>query len=282
VAALVRDFAERSHVKRGGINVRYFPFADHQTYGDFPEWTAHGAWVKARAGLKRLAREDLAKLKLRTASAGTLAFALLTERTLKRPARTLAAQLLSRFDRHGRLDTGTHEPAQDFFPGQALLALGPQAPQRAFAFYRRRFRQNHAWGAVPWLSLAYAAARDRFAFELADFALEHQSAQSGAFLNGYEPDAPGALSWVTLEGLAGPLKLALELREKGRARRYAQACAHALSFCERLVYQERDAAVLPNPGWSAGGVRLSLLNSEVRIDFVHHAWSALLRLEGRL
>jgi orotate phosphoribosyltransferase len=279
---LVRGFAERSHVKRGGINVRYYPFADHQAYGTFPEWTAHGAWVKARAGAKRLAREDLAKLKLKQASTGALAFALLAERALGKAGTALTAQLLSRIDRHGHVDTAGDAAAQDFFPGQALLALGGAAPPRAFAFYRRRFRQNHAWGAVPWLSLAFAASRDRFAFELADFALERQSQKTGAFVTEHEPDAEGALSWVTLEGLSGPLRLARQLGERSRERRYATACERALSFCDRLVYQERDAALLPNAGYALGGVRLSRLSSEVRIDFVHHAWSAMLALRDLL
>jgi orotate phosphoribosyltransferase/AMMECR1 domain-containing protein len=275
---LVRGFAERSHVKRGGINVRYFPVSDTQTFGDFPEWTAHGAWVKARAGLESLAREDLRKLKLNPqASTGTLAFA-----HLARPTPALRSALLARMDRHGRFDTGDNPAAQDFFPAQALLALGKDAPKRSFSYYRRRFRQNHSWGALPWLSLAFAAIGDDFAFELADFALAAQSQKTGAFLNDYERDAEGALSWVTLEGLSGPLKLARARGDKARTRRYADACLRALTFCDRLVYQERDCAVLPNGGWAQGGVRLNVHASEVRIDFVHHAWSAMLALKGLL
>jgi orotate phosphoribosyltransferase len=277
---LVRDFVVRNHAPRGGINVGYFPFLDEQQYGVFPEWTAHGAWVKARAGLKGLALDDLKRLKLRNASTATLAFALLARKALRQSDGGLTKQLLARVDRHGRIDTGEDAAAQDWFPGQALLALGREAPARAFAYYRRRFRQNRAWGAVPWLSLAFSQVGDDFAFELADFALEQQSQKTGAFLNDFEVDAAGALSWVSLEGLSGPLALARKRKDAARARRYAKACEKGLSFCDRLVYQPRDAAVLPNAGWAFGGVRCSLMSSEVRIDFVHHALSAMLLLRG--
>jgi hypothetical protein len=48
------------------------------------------------------------------------------------------------------------------------------------------------------------------------------------------------------------------------------------------VYQPRDAVVLPNPEWALGGVRTSETASDVRIDYVHHALSAVLDLRGVL
>ncbi len=84
---------------------------------------------------------------------------------------------------------------------------------------------------------------------------------------------------MTVEGLTGALQLARRHRAVARARRYARACEAALMFGDRLIYQPRDAAVLPNVGWAQGGVRASLITSEVRIDFVHHALSAMLALQ---
>jgi hypothetical protein len=60
------------------------------------------------------------------------------------------------------------------------------------------------------------------------------------------------------------------------------AAARGVRFLERLVIQQRDACVLPNPSLAVGGLRQSLHRSEVRIDFVQHARSALLELHALL
>ena len=104
----------------------------------------------------------------------------------------------------------------------ALLALATAAQHHAtevdtaalnsaLRFYRMRFRQNHDWGAVAWLTQAFAAwgqaAGDpestAFAYEIVDWALQFQSLKTGAFLNDHQPDSPGATcrqGWVRPTG----------------------------------------------------------------------------------
>ena len=92
-----------------------------------------------------------------------------------------AGSLWQRIDRHGRFSTGAPAAAastddekrraemlQDYVPGQALLALARAAEvglaaadraafDRAFVFYRHRFRHRRGWGAAGWLPQAMAA-----------------------------------------------------------------------------------------------------------------------------
>ena len=70
-------------------------------------------------------------------------------------------------------------------------------------------------------------------------------------------------------------QLATSSVKVGTARRSA-----GVGFLDRLVYQERDAAVLPNPTWAIGGMRMSLTACEVRMDYVQHALGSA-RVEGR-
>ena len=51
-----------------------------------------------------------------------------------------------------------------------------------------------------------------------------------------------------------------------------------LRFLGRLTFDARDAAVLPHLEATAGGLRSSLTATEVRLDFVQHALSAVLNL----
>jgi hypothetical protein len=153
-----------------------------------------------------------------------------------------------------------------------------------------RFRQNHHWGAVAWLSQAFAAwglllddsTLTDFSYEIIDWALQFQSPKTGAFLNDHQTDSPGATTALYLEGVAAAWAAADLQGDARRGRRYRSACEAGLFFLDRLVYQDRDAVVLPNPAWAIGGIRTSLTASEVRTDYVHHALGAVLSCRALL
>lgn len=315
---LLRHLAETS---------RYEPFSDVIYQGPATTRLAHQAWTLARAHRLLGARElGAAAGKVLTsllqerltdgtgrvwiranegASIGDVAFVLLAllERGGERAsAKALASTLWSSIDLHGRF-TCLMDPAnepdelQDYFPGQALLALARAAEKkvcspdrdrlaRAWRFYRHRFQHKRDWGQVSWLVQAAAAwwrvegdeAVARFAFEICDWALGYQSDKSGAFLNGHQPDTPGYTTAVYLEAIGVGARLADSLKDRSRRRRYLDACARGVAFLDRLVFQERDAVLLPNPRWALGGLRASLVRSEIRVDSVQHALMALLEL----
>ena len=314
---LLTGYTLRVHDPSGEPVARYEVFADRLRTGSHPARLAYGAWVKARAGLAEQCADDLNRLHKYVAADGWLqiddqsptiseiAFVVLAQ--LESGAAVDEAMLdtlWSCIDCHGRFAThrdGDHAAYQDYAPGQALLALGiatqrgaceARRPdiERALRFYRMRFRHNHSWGAVAWLAQAYPvwasvlgeeSWRD-LAYEIADWALSFQSAKSGAFLNDHQPDTPGATTALYLEGIAAVRSAAHADGDCAREPRYRRAAAAGLRFLDRLVYQDRDAAVLPNPAWALGGVRSSLTASEVRTDYVHHALAAVVGFDGIL
>jgi AMMECR1 domain-containing protein len=225
----------------------------------------------------------------------------------------LAETLWRRIDRHGRISTHAAPPAapseeqaarldalQDYLPAQALLGLASAAGEplntrferpafgRALGRYLHRFRYKRNWGQVCWLPQAAAgwwhASRDpaaaAIAYEVVDWALEHQQEKSGGFINEMQPDSPGYTTGVFLEGVAAALGLAAAAgeAEQARAERYRCACLAGLGFLDGLVYRERDRAFLPNPERAYGGLRISRTASDVRIDFVSHALNALVEM----
>lgn len=214
----------------------------------------------------------------------------------------LTATLRSSIDLHGRVST--HRPPfespaayQDYFPGQVLLALASASGvrcaeadeehlRRAFLYYRHRFRYARNFGQVSWLMQAFTrrwhATQDswlaEFVFEVGDWILGYQQEKTGGFINDHQPDAPGYTTALYLEGIGAALKIASARGDDALRERYLESLARGFRFLDRLVIQQRDASVLPNPDFAVGGLRQSIHRSEVRLDFVQHSLSAILEL----
>ena len=316
---LLLRYTRRHHVATGRPFTRYEPFADRLRTDLHPARLAYGAWVKARARLRRLAHDDVARLERaqgpdgwvllggEPASVSELAFLSMARGELggaRRRQEQLASVLWGVIDLHGRIATHRDHRAatpeyQDYAPGQVLLALASAAERgetsvetevlhRALRHYRMRFHQNHHWGAVAWLTQAFTAwgrlLRDpsltEFAFEVADWAGQFQSVKTGGFLNDHQDDSPGVTTALYAEGFAATTAAASAAGDHARADRYRTVCERAFAFLDQLVYQRRDLPVLPNPDWAIGGIRTSLTASEVRLDYVHHALAAVLALRS--
>lgn len=330
-ARLHTDYLVRHLREDGTLFLRYEPCQNRLYQGiDLPR-LAHAAWVLARAGrgldgpaaraassgvigrLLRAVRETEAGIWLESEgeapSIAELSFLLLA---LCEPSHAdvghelvprIAATLWDCVDAHGRFATHrppatSHDAYQDYFPGQACLALAHAARitghteaqeeklQRAFRFYRHRFRYKRHFGQVSWLMQAFAAwwrvnGAQEFAglvFEIGDWILEYQQEKTGAFINDHQPDTPGYTTALYLEGIGAAHSLSIAIGDAARRERYHESCVRGFSFLDRLVIQERDAAVLPNPNFAAGGLRQSIHRSEVRVDFVQHALSAILEI----
>jgi orotate phosphoribosyltransferase len=251
------------------------------------------AWLETGDGASSVAEVSFLLLALLELRAGDA-----RRRLIKR----LAATLWGSIDRHGRVSThrapaDSPEAFQDYSPGQVLLALGAAAEagevevdaekwRKAFRFYRHRFRYRRNFGQVSWMMQACARwwrvtgeeETAALAFEIGDWILEYQQDKTGGFINDHQPDAPGYTTALYLEGVGAAVPLASALGDSARHERYSAAVARGFRFLERLVIQQRDAPVLPNISMAAGGLRQSIHRSEVRIDFVQHALSALLEV----
>ena len=201
---------------------------------------------------------------------------------------------------HGRVLTHqgadpSPEPFQDYFPGQVLLALAAACEQSAteidrerinssFRYYRHRFRYKRHFGQVAWLLQAFARwwqiTREQafadFVFEIADWLLGYQQEKTGAFINDHQSETPGYTTAVYLEGVAAALSVAAGVNDNTRREAYNRSFAAGETFLNRLILQERDRSILPNPDFALGGLRQGLYYSEIRTDFVQHSLSALL------
>lgn len=212
----------------------------------------------------------------------------------------LAARVAAMFQPDGRITDTPHglgvASEHDFLPGVAVLALARYAARRADAawaaglspqlnWYRRRFRLMHPWGMVGWQTQAWAAVHEltgdpehaRFVFEIADWALDWQLENSGAFVTDLSPSGPSFHTAFLTEGIAAAWRLANRCGEERRAGRYARACREALRFLSRLIIYPEDTFCMRDPARAIGGVRGSLATSAVRIDFVSHTLVALTR-----
>jgi len=219
-------------------------------------------------------------------------------------ARSLASMLWSCIDDHGRFRThrdpcDADDACQDYFPGEALLALAraaetdihPADPSRlhqAFRYYRHRFRYQRSWGQVAWLMQAFAAwhrvtsdpEHAALVFEIGEFAMAYQLEKTGGFANELLPEGPGFTTALFLEGIVAAVGLAQRTFDSARLATFRSSLARGLCFLDRLVYQPRDAFLLPEPVWALGGLRVHERASDVRIDFVQHALSAVLEIKA--
>jgi len=191
-------------------------------------------------------------------------------------------------------ETVDPEQLQNYVPGQVLLALAAAQKtgvisvdeikiERAFRYYRHRFHYKRDFGQVSWMTLSAAAwARltsqrecAGLVFEIADWILEFQQTNSGAFLTDHQPDSPGYTTAVYLEAIGSAFHVAAKF-EPALCRRYDDAFQRGFAFLDRLIIQERDSSVLPNSDYAVGGLRENLYSGHVRIDFVQHSLAAIL------
>jgi len=232
-----------------------------------------------------------------------LALCQLPKGDYRRPqVRGLAETLWSAIGQHGYIFTHrgraeVDDSFQNYFPGQVLLALATAAEarltdvdsqklDRAFRYYRHRFRYFRDFGQASWLMQALSAwsrlRRDSqfsdLVFEIGDWLLQWQQEKSGGFINDHQADTPGYTTALYLEGIGAAIRL-MEFTEPGNRRQgYLDAYWHGLRFLNRITIQPGHTWVLPNSDYATGGLRLSLNSSYVRIDFVQHGLSSVLEL----
>jgi orotate phosphoribosyltransferase len=188
--------------------------------------------------------------------------------------------------------TGTDH---DILPGVAIVALGQYVRRaglaselpalgRQLGWYRRRFRLLRPWAMIGWqmqgwatiADLATVPDADEFVFELANWASSRQ-VKDGAFLTELAPDGPSFHTAYIAEGVAEAWRRAAEVGQTGRAERYAGCWQRGMNFMQRLIIEESDSALLPNPGRAVGAVRPSLTDARTRIDYAAHLLRALVR-----
>ena len=196
---------------------------------------------------------------------------------------------------------GRRSFSQDFFPGEALLAISrtyeitgderlAEAVERALPFYRTYFRREKKPPFVPWQVQAYAlmarltgqSAYADFAFEMSDWLAEKQlgldNCDDPALWGGiaaYLPDFAGVATASYLEGFNAALELARHQGDTGRAERYQEVVRRSCRFVMQLALRPEECWYVPNLEATVGGVRTSLSHNTIRIDHIQHALRGL-------
>lgn len=193
--------------------------------------------------------------------------------------------------------------AQDYFPGEALLAMAAhyrldpsvhilEAFHRAISFYREYFRGRPSPAFVPWQVQAYTLMAEHskrrdyvdYVFELADWLADKQLNRDncrwaelwGGFAT-YQPGRVGVATAAYLEGFADALKLARAVNDAERAQRYEGVVREAVRFVMQLQIRPEEAYYIRSPRDAVGGIRTSPSLNLLRIDHCQHALIGLIK-----
>ena len=198
--------------------------------------------------------------------------------------------------------------SQDYFPGEALLALArayehnPQAEiltafDRALDFYRSYFEDNPSPAFVPWQVQAFAAMarhtqrRDYvdYVFALTDWLAQRQLTRDNCAwpelwggIAAYQPNRAGVATASYLEAFTDALQLARDMKDEQRAERYEQVVRSAARFVMQLQVRPEEAYFVRSQQDAVGGIRTSLALNLLRIDHCQHALVALLKTRAVL
>ncbi len=198
--------------------------------------------------------------------------------------------------------------AQDYFPGEALLAMAvdyeiePSARvldafDRAIDFYRGYFRDRPSPAFVPWQVQAYSRMarlskrRDYvdYVFELTDWLAEKQLVESNCRwpemwggIASYQAGRAGVATAAYLEGFADALVLARSVGDAERARRYESLVRRAARFVMQLQIRPEEAYFIRSPIDAVGGIRSTPTLNLLRIDHAQHALVGLIKARQAL
>lgn len=193
--------------------------------------------------------------------------------------------------------------AQDYFPGEALLAMAcayGHAPSteildafhRAIAFYHDYFEGNPSPAFVPWQVQAFARMAEftkrkdyaDFAFKLSDWLSAYQLDETNCtypdLYGGFAPYSGGRAGIATasyLEGFTDALKLARAVGDVERAKKYEAVVRRAARFVLQLQVQPDEAYFVRSPKDALWGMRTAPALNLLRIDHSQHALVALMK-----
>lgn len=198
--------------------------------------------------------------------------------------------------------------SQDFYPGEALIALvrevqaGSGEAQRAMAaalpWYRARFRAQPTTAFVPWQVQAWTLYAEwsrraegpmtpanrscsEFVFEMTDWLLQHQigaQASNPDLIGGFsQQDRRPTCSTATYtEATIRAFSTAQQLGYRDRADRYREASLLGLDFVRRLQIMPDTAIPIRDSARTIGATTASLSNMTIRCDYDQHTLTAYL------
>ncbi len=207
--------------------------------------------------------------------------------------KTLIAAQRSNGSFRCRLDTDTDndDAGQDYYPGQALLALAlaaqlgyrgiREAVLPAFSYYRAHFSRRPNSGFILWqvdawtrfAMLGYHQDIPKFVFLMIEWILKFQiskerdSRTGGGFrING----RPTIATSVYTEAIVRGAQLAQFEKDFVRRDRYLEAIVDGIAFCRTLMVSSEHRPFVSRSRIGVGGVTGNLETFDVRCDNVQH------------
>ncbi len=244
-------------------------------------------------------------------SIGLNAFLMMALMNSNRPGKDELVAKLGRRILANQKSDGSYQPlflspdqrAIDFFPGEAMLALMKwygnchdpnilQSLKKAFPFYREYWRKNRKTAFVPWHAqadfLLFGETRDRevaeFVFEMCDWLIDEKQCIESTYpelIGGFPRFDPRFCSTASqLEGLGDAFALAERVGDKAHAEKYRAAIRRGIRFLLQGQFTPENSFFTVNPRRALGGMRSSLCDTQIRVDFNQHSAAALMKAVG--
>ena len=198
--------------------------------------------------------------------------------------------------------------SQEYFPGEALLALAVQygidpstktleSFDRAVVFYKDYFRSTRSPPFVPWQVQAFVLMAGHtkrqdyadYVFELTDWLAGMQLDSSNnpwpemwGGIAGYGGGRAGVATAAYLEGFADALVFARSVGDKRRVRSYKRVVRQAARFVMQLQVRPEEAYYILSRQDTVGGIRTSPYLNLLRIDHCQHALVGLIKARQAL
>jgi len=198
--------------------------------------------------------------------------------------------------------------AQDYFPGEALLAMAMhytlqpsakilEAFDRSIDFYHGYFADKPSPAFVPWQVQAYALMAQHgkrkdyldFVFKLTDWLADEQLAPDNCpwkelwgGIASYQDGRAGVATAAYLEGFADALVLARETGDTERTARYEELVRGAARFVMQLQIRPKEAYFIRSPQDAVWGIRTAPALNLLRIDHCQHALIGLIKARKAL
>jgi len=247
---------------------------------------------------------------------GTLSFAVLAiinhpnRKKWARYERSLRATITSLWNADGSFKT-FYKPKerndnQNFYPGEALLLMAKlyeleknpailKRTLKSFRYYRNWHNENFNPAFIPWQTLAYYRfwkftknpEFSDFIFKMNDrlilmqqwrFKSEFRDLNGRFYARGGRYGPPHASSTgIYLEGLADAYKLALDLKDTGRQKKYARAIKRGFRSLMQLQFtNDIDLFYIGKQKRKKvyGGFRTTVYDNGIRTDNVQHSLTA--------
>jgi AMMECR1 domain-containing protein len=191
----------------------------------------------------------------------------------------------------------------DYYPGEAMLALMTlyqhtgdknilDSVARSFDYYSSYWRSNKNMAFVPWYTEAYFilfnATNNKtykeFIFEMNDWMIDNYQIMSSRYpdtVGGFPKKDPVFSTSVFLEGVNDAYKLAKDTNDP-RKDKYERSIRLGTRFIFQTQFTPENTFYIRNPSLAIGGFKQSLTRNNIRIDFLQHAVSSMLKTRDYL